>query len=477
MFLHLALPCAALILAGCSAESKVNRYVPNVITPYRMDIQQGNFVTTDMVDKLQKGQTQQQVRFILGTPLLTDAFHAQRWDYVFRSSKGWNDPEQHRLTVYFDDGGKLDRWVADDVPPPKALGPVPDDRGFFGGLFGKKSPPTAAATPAPAAPAGAAADAGAAAAPGVGAAAVASTTTPAAPAAVPVPAALPVTAGTVVTAPASTPAIGASAQAEPDKKQPGLMRRMFGWLPGVSTEDSAASVARASSPDNVPTPRPSISQPPPPPEPKTEPTVPPITPPQPAGGGIAPSAATPAPGAPAASGSTSQAPAAPAATLAAPPPIAAAEPPVVQAQSLPNPNGVVAEPTPPAASQAPTAAPAATAPAIVSPDGVLTALERWRAAWQAKNAAAYFAAYAPDFRPPSNLSRAKWEVQRRDRLMKPSFINVKVQDPQVTIGSDDIAVVTFTQVYESNLVKESGRKTLRMARYGSDWLIVEEINR
>lgn len=469
MLLHLALPCAALVLAGCSAESKVNRYVPNIITPYRMDIQQGNFVTSDMVDKLQKGQTQQQVRFILGTPLLTDPFHAQRWDYVFRFSKGWNDPEKHRLTVYFDEGNKLDRWVADDVPPPKALEPVPEDKGFFGGLFGKKSPPVAAAAPAPAAPA----DAGAA-APGAGT--ITAANTPPAPAAMPVPApAQAATAGSVVMPPVSQNAVGGAAPVEADKKQPGLMRRMFGWLPGVSTEDSAASVARASSPDNVPTPRPSISQPPPPPEPKTEPAVPPITPPEPAGGTIAPVPAAPAPAAPSASGPTSQAPG----TLAAPPQIAAAEPPVAQAQALPSPNGVVAVPAaPPAAEPAPTpASPTATAPVAVTPDGVLTALEHWRAAWQARNAAVYFAAYAPDFRPPNSLSRAKWEAQRRDRMTRPSFINVQVRDPQVTIGRDDIAVVSFTQVYESNLVKESGHKTLRMARYGNDWLIVEETNK
>ena len=84
---------AALALSGCSTTSSLREYVPQIVTPYRMDIQQGNFVTLDMVEKLQAGQTKEQVRFILGTPLLTDVFHVSRWDYVFRSAKGWSDPE------------------------------------------------------------------------------------------------------------------------------------------------------------------------------------------------------------------------------------------------------------------------------------------------------------------------------------------------------------------------------------------------
>jgi outer membrane protein assembly factor BamE len=137
--LRLVLPVAVLALAACSSESVVNKYVPNIITPYRMDIQQGNFVTQDMVDKLQKGQTRDQVRFILGTPLLTDAFHASRWDYIFRFSKGWNDPEKHSLTVFFGPDDKLAEW-AGDVPPPKSQEPVAEDKGFFG-WFGKSSTP------------------------------------------------------------------------------------------------------------------------------------------------------------------------------------------------------------------------------------------------------------------------------------------------------------------------------------------------
>ncbi len=64
--------------AGCG-------YAPRIpgVTPYRMEIQQGNFVSQEMVAQLKPGMTKDQVRFILGTPMVTDIFHADRWDYIY----------------------------------------------------------------------------------------------------------------------------------------------------------------------------------------------------------------------------------------------------------------------------------------------------------------------------------------------------------------------------------------------------------
>jgi len=71
-----ALPlAAALLLGACSL-------MPDFMQPYRIDVQQGNFVSQEMVSKLQLGMTREQVRAALGTPLLTDIFHVDRWDYV-----------------------------------------------------------------------------------------------------------------------------------------------------------------------------------------------------------------------------------------------------------------------------------------------------------------------------------------------------------------------------------------------------------
>jgi outer membrane protein assembly factor BamE len=85
-------------------------------TPYLMEIQQGNFLDQEMVSRLKPGMTRDQVRFILGTPLVSDLFHADRWDYVFsRRPEGGGRVEQRRIAVFFSDG-KLTRVEGDVVP-------------------------------------------------------------------------------------------------------------------------------------------------------------------------------------------------------------------------------------------------------------------------------------------------------------------------------------------------------------------------
>lgn len=74
------------------------------LRPYRPDIQQGNFVSREMIAQLKPGMTQDQVTFLLGTPLLNDIFHANRWDYAFRLQKGNGEITTSRVTVYFKDG-------------------------------------------------------------------------------------------------------------------------------------------------------------------------------------------------------------------------------------------------------------------------------------------------------------------------------------------------------------------------------------
>lgn len=73
------------------------------INPFKIDVRQGNYVSQDMVAQLRPGQTKDQVRFILGTPLIVDAFHSDRWDYVYRFVPGHGQVEQRRLIVYFQD--------------------------------------------------------------------------------------------------------------------------------------------------------------------------------------------------------------------------------------------------------------------------------------------------------------------------------------------------------------------------------------
>lgn len=100
---------AVSLVAGCSFGSLTEH-----INPYRIDIRQGNYVDQDMVAQLKRGMTQEQVRFVLGSPLVVDVFHKDRWDYVYRFRKGTGELEQRALAVFFVDG-KLDRIEGDVV--------------------------------------------------------------------------------------------------------------------------------------------------------------------------------------------------------------------------------------------------------------------------------------------------------------------------------------------------------------------------
>ena len=104
---------------------------------------------------------------------------------------------------------------------------------------------------------------------------------------------------------------------------------------------------------------------------------------------------------------------------------------------------------------------------------ITESVERWRAAWSGRNLADYLAAYAPEFKP-AGTTRARWEAQRKERLAKPVFIFVNVFEPQITINNGNTATVVFTQRYETEALKETGRKTLVFGNLNGKWLIREE---
>jgi outer membrane protein assembly factor BamE len=83
--------------------------------PYKPDIQQGNFITQEMVAQLKEGMTQDQVIFLLGTPLLNDVFHADRWDYPFRMQKGNGEITSSAVTVFFKDK-RVSSFEGGDLP-------------------------------------------------------------------------------------------------------------------------------------------------------------------------------------------------------------------------------------------------------------------------------------------------------------------------------------------------------------------------
>lgn len=119
---------ATLATAGCSTVGdglrslgSVTNVIPNALDKapliYRPTIQQGNVVDQEQVNNLEPGMTKRQVRFLLGTPMLTDVFHANRWDYAFTTGKGSTPSKQTQVTVFFEND-RLVRVAGDLRPQP-----------------------------------------------------------------------------------------------------------------------------------------------------------------------------------------------------------------------------------------------------------------------------------------------------------------------------------------------------------------------
>jgi outer membrane protein assembly factor BamE len=109
------MPRAAILLAVFLLASCGVPRVPG-ITPYKPEIQQGNYISPDLLAQVKPGMTREQVRFVLGTPLLTDIFHADRWDYVYWREGTDGRREQRKVALFFSDG-KLARMEGDIVSP------------------------------------------------------------------------------------------------------------------------------------------------------------------------------------------------------------------------------------------------------------------------------------------------------------------------------------------------------------------------
>jgi len=112
-----------LLLTSCS-------YLPHVI--YRIDVQQGNVVTDEMLEKLKPGMTKSQVLFVLGSPLIIDAFRDNRWDYVYVFREKGDLTEQKRLTLFFDNDTLVNiedymHFTKDSVKPKPAEAPSAKD--------------------------------------------------------------------------------------------------------------------------------------------------------------------------------------------------------------------------------------------------------------------------------------------------------------------------------------------------------------
>ncbi|WP_322107214.1 outer membrane protein assembly factor BamE [Paraburkholderia sp. J41] len=136
-------------LAGCSTYDSLTQRVAQSITPYRITIVQGNFVSAEAAAQMRVGMSRADVKQLLGTPLLTDMFHANRWDYIFYFKRGSTAVVQQRDFVVNFEGDRVASWSGgDDLPSNlELLAEIDGDRS------GKKAKaaPAVAASGAPAA--------------------------------------------------------------------------------------------------------------------------------------------------------------------------------------------------------------------------------------------------------------------------------------------------------------------------------------
>jgi outer membrane protein assembly factor BamE len=139
---------AALIATGCSTKvDETQRTMMNsIFRPYVPDVIQGNFISSEQYAKLEVGMSREQVRQILGTPLLASYFHANRWDYVFEFKRlGEKISKERRVTVFFD-GDKVTKFNGDALPTEVELVAEIDNyakqkRSFWDMLTGKNKNP------------------------------------------------------------------------------------------------------------------------------------------------------------------------------------------------------------------------------------------------------------------------------------------------------------------------------------------------
>ena len=106
---------ACLALTACSGRSTSAANPVNWITPYKVDVIQGNFISREQVGLLKAGMTRAQVKDALGTPLLSSLFHVDRWDYVFTLKRRGVEPQSFKYTVFFK-GDQLERFEGDAMP-------------------------------------------------------------------------------------------------------------------------------------------------------------------------------------------------------------------------------------------------------------------------------------------------------------------------------------------------------------------------
>lgn len=121
----LFLPALIMIIGGCATKPLPALPRPGVPLVHKIDVQQGNVVTQEMVAQLRLGMNRKKVRFVMGTPIIQDTFHSSRWDYIYTFHEGGGGTERRRVTTVFNEDGKL---IAVEGDIKAALGRLEVDR-------------------------------------------------------------------------------------------------------------------------------------------------------------------------------------------------------------------------------------------------------------------------------------------------------------------------------------------------------------
>jgi outer membrane protein assembly factor BamE len=121
MFRSKSLPLVAIWLAGCSSWVNHQDRFAYVVPLYKVEIVQGNVVTKEQAERIKPGMSREQVRDILGSPMLADAFHADRWDYVFTIRRQGAEPQARQVVARFNGEALKALEIPTDLPTEEAF--------------------------------------------------------------------------------------------------------------------------------------------------------------------------------------------------------------------------------------------------------------------------------------------------------------------------------------------------------------------
>ncbi len=430
------------LLASCSYLS-----VP-LLSPYKMDVRQGNYITAEMREKLKLGMTKQQVRYVLGTPMISDVLHANRWDYPFRLEQQGKLVDKQLLSLYFDGNNlsKIDDGKSVEAVPAKPV------------LAAEPATPVVAAVPPAVAPAPTVAPAPVVApAPAVAPSPVVAPAPVVTPIITPAPLIAEVVASAVAPAPApsvvakSKPALNPDGEAE-------VLKAVQGWATAWQARNASAylsaytkdfkseglshaawekqrnsrvvkAIEVALSDINV-----SMVD--------------------------ATHAKVSFTQRYRAEGYHDQ--------------VEKSLQLVKQADAwLIVEERVIKAVKSKSAKYVPATVEAQAAGLSEGQQAVKDAVNRWADAWSARDAEKYLASYSAEFKPKGS-SKAEWDEQRKSRIGKARSIVVELSEFKIKLHDDSHASVTFIQAYRSDTYQDSLRKTLLMEKVADDWLIQAE---